>query len=423
MQSLKKLNRDSIWSLLGGGIPALCGLMAVPLLIYLLNVDEFAFVSLLLSLSLFFYVYDLGLTRSMHFYVPKRNYASASAREKLLSNALLISSVSGLIITVILLFVTKYFVNNWIKVDLSFTESAVLAMQLTVAGIIPALMMNVLKGYLEARQLFRDANLAKIISGLTLFVFPVIAFLITRSITSIGVAILVSRIASLLFYFWMTHKDIKITAISVDKSVINKIINYGFWAAISGFFATLFIYGDRFIVAGYISAAELSIYIASQDILIRYLLIPWSLSIVLVPYFATDNYAVKYLNLYKKAKNNILMMTVIFCVVTLPTAYFIIPHFIDDALILTTQKVVVILIFGVVFAAFSQLPLLYLYAKDKAKLISFIFIGEGVVYIIIAPFIFSMYGVFGAAVLWSMRLFVELILLSYFSSKLIKNAI
>lgn len=419
----KKLNKDSIWSLLGGGVPALFGLLSVPIFIHLLTIDEFAFVSLLLSLTLFFYVYDLGLMRSMHFYVPKNNYANYNARVSLLTNTLLISIVSSLIITTALLMTTKTLVADWIKVDSSFSDSAVLAMKLTVVGITPALMINVLKGYLEARQLFRDANLAKIFSGVTLFIFPLTVFIMTSSIASVGGALLLSRVTSLFFYIWVTQKDTNLMVFIVDKTIIKNIISYSFWAAISGFFATLFIYGDRFIVAGYISAAELSVYIASQDVLIRYLLLPWSLSIVLVPYFATDTYVTKYSKLYKKTKNKIILMTVIFCMVSIPITYFLIPYYIGDELIYSTQKVLLILIFGVVFAAFSQLPLLYLYAKNKAKLISFIFIGEGLAYIAFSPFIFSNYGVLGAALLWTMRLFVELILLSYYSNKIIKNGL
>jgi O-antigen/teichoic acid export membrane protein len=41
----QNFNRDVVWSLLGGGIPALAGLLAIPLLVRLLSVDQFALFS------------------------------------------------------------------------------------------------------------------------------------------------------------------------------------------------------------------------------------------------------------------------------------------------------------------------------------------------------------------------------------------
>jgi hypothetical protein len=84
----KNFNRDVVWSLLGGGIPALAGLIAIPLLVRLLSVDQFALVSLLLSLNLFFFVYDVGLTRTMHFFAPQKAYLSLNGAASLLTSCL-----------------------------------------------------------------------------------------------------------------------------------------------------------------------------------------------------------------------------------------------------------------------------------------------------------------------------------------------
>ncbi len=99
----------------------------------------------------------------------------------------------------------------------------------------------------------------------------------------------------------------------------------------------------------------------------------------------------------------------------------VIPIWLKPELVDLTQTLSAILMIGVVFAAFAQLPLIALYAKGKAKLLSMMFLSEGLLYLISAPWVFKYFGVTGAACVWSSRLCIEYILLRYFSSKVLKG--
>ncbi|MCK9607879.1 MAG: oligosaccharide flippase family protein [Methylomonas sp.] len=414
-------SRNALWSLLGGGVPALAGLLAIPLLVHLLNVEQFALVSLLLSFNLFFFVYDVGLTRTMHFLAPKKVYLSLEGAGRLVTSCLFVGLLIGLVLTLFFSWISPLIVLNWLNVDVSMRQEAILAFQLTAISITPALLINVLKGNLEGRQLFRSANICKIISGVSLFIFPVFAAFYSDKLFVIALAIVISRILSFLVYVKFTFSKFSLKHIRMHWEDGRKIIRYTFWAGISGFFATLFIYGDRFIVAGYIDTTSLAIYITSQDVLIRYLLIPWSIAIVLAPFFASENLDVNaFSRAYSTAIKQISILTLAFVCATIILLFIAVPLWLNADLVNITRQLSGILMIGVVFAAFSQLPLIYLYAKGQAKLLSTIFIGEGLLYLLIAPFIFDEFGVIGAACVWSVRLFLELILLSYFSHRLLR---
>ncbi|WP_158307413.1 oligosaccharide flippase family protein [Methylomonas methanica] len=415
------VNANTLWSLFGGGVPALAGLAAIPLLVHLLNVERFALVSLLLSFNLFFFVYDVGLTRTMHFMAPKKVYLTMEGAGRLVTSCLFVGLLIGLVLTLFFSWVSPLLVLNWLNVDTSMRQEAIPAFQITSVGIMPALLINVLKGNLEGRQLFRSANICKIISGVSLFIFPVIAACYSDKLFVIAWAILISRVLSFLVYVKLTFSRFSLAHIRMHWGDSRKIIRYTFWAGISGFFATLFIYGDRFIVAGYIDTTSLAIYITSQDVLIRYLLVPWSIAIVLAPFFASENLdAIAFTKAYSTAIINISILTLGFVCVAISLLFFAVPIWLNADLVSITRQLGSILMIGVVFAAFSQLPLIYLYAKGQAKLLSAIFIGEGFLYLLIAPFIFDEFGVIGAACVWSVRLFLELMLLSYFSHRLLR---
>ncbi len=416
------LTANTLWSLFGGGIPALAGLVAIPLLVHLLSVERFALVSLLLSFNLFFFVYDVGLTRTMHFLAPKKVYLTPEGAGRLVTSCLFVGLLIGLVLTLFFSWISPLLVLNWLNVDASMRQEAIPAFQITSVGITPALLINVLKGNLEGRQLFRSANICKIISGVSLFIFPVIAAFYSDKLFVIAWAIFISRVLSFLVYLKLAFSKFSLTHIRMHWGDSREIIRYTFWAGISGFFATLFIYGDRFIVAGYIDTTSLAIYITSQDVLIRYLLVPWSIAIVLAPFFASENLdTTAFAKAYSTAIVNISILTLGFVCVAIGLLFFAVPVWLNVDLVSMTRLLGGILMAGVVFAAFSQLPLIYLYAKGQAKLLSAIFIGEGLLYLLIAPFIFDEFGVIGAACVWSVRLFLELILLSYFSHRLLRQ--
>ncbi len=406
---------------MGGGIPALAGLLAIPILIHLLEVNLFALTSLLISFNLFFFVYDVGLARAMHFFASKNAYLSLEGAGSLITSCLLVGFLIGLVLIPTFIFLSPVLVNNWLNIEVTLKAEAILSFQLTAIGILPALLINAMKGNLEGRQLFRAANMAKMFSGVTLFSFPVIAAYFSNSLVSIAGAIVLSRVFSLLVYSRYALWVFDFRYLKLRKELVWKIVNYAFWAAVSGFFATLFVYGDRFIVAGYIDAPALAVYIACQDVLIRYLLIPWSIALVLAPYFASEKVdGSSFKKAYALAIRNISLLTVCFVITTLIILVVVVPIWLATDLVKLTQQLTAILMVGVVFAAFAQLPLIFLYAQGRAKLLSLILFGEGLLYLLIAPAVFATFGVIGAAFVWSSRLLLELLLLSYFSHRLLK---
>lgn len=412
---------NTIWSIAGGGIPAIVALGSIPALIKLLGIDLFALVSLVLSLNLFFFVYDFGLTRSMHFFSPKSEYQLQDKFGQLLGSSILLALLIASAVTLIIVLISPLFSNGWLKLTDEKAHEVTLAFQFAALGIIPALISNVLKGFFEGKMQFKTANMAKMFSGFSLFFTPVVVAMFTSSLVIISISIMLTRYMSLLLYGYFLHRLVNVRSIRLSKHILNKVVVYAFWAAISGFFATLFIYGDRFIVSGYINASELSVYIASQDVLIRYLLIPWSIAIVLAPYFSDDNNKLKQVKIvYLKALKNSVFLTMVFVIFTVILVVFVLPRWIDTNLIPFTQQLNFILITGIVFAALSQLPLIFLYAQGKAKLLTFIFIFEGIGYLILAPIIFEIFGVIGAAYVWSARLLIEFTLLNYFSQRLLR---
>jgi len=417
------LNRHSLWSLAGGAIPALAALISIPLMISILGFDLFAIVSLIISITIFFYVYDLGMSRTMTYLISKTEPEDSTSNDDLIGSALISASILGLGLTVIMYVLVPYFAKYWMNINHQLLDEATSAFQISALGILPGVISNTFKGILEGESKFKEANICKMISGASIFIAPMIVLAFeSKSLVVISTAIVFTRYLSLFIFSKYTLRLSTLKNVNVSFNQFRDIWKYGVWAAVSGLISTSFVYGDRFLVAGYLNAEELSAYIASQDIFIRYLLIPWSMAIVLMPVFSANNIAKnKILELYRTQQKRVTLISFVILLIALILVFFLASFFSNPAVPQNIVYVAAIQIVGIFFCALSQLPLIYLYGKGMPKLITCIYLVELVIYILIAPIVFSNFGLIGACLIWSGRLVIEYLLLRYFAERLIRE--
>lgn len=416
------LNRHSLWSLAGGAIPAVAALVSIPFMISILGFDLFAIVSLIISITIFFYVYDLGMSRTMTYLISKTEPDNSVTNDELIGSALISASILGLVVTVVVFVLVPYFAKYWMNINHSLLDEAISAFQISALGILPSVIANTTKGILEGKSKFREANICKMISGASIFIAPIIVIILeSKSLVYISVAIVFTRYIALFIYCLYTTRLPSLLRVSVNVNHFRSIWKYGVWAALSGLISTTFVYGDRFLVAGYLNAEDLSAYIASQDVLIRYLLIPWSMAIVFMPIFSANNMAkIEMLALYRTQQKRVAIISFGVLLIALFLVFFLTSFVNHSAVPESVIYVAPIQIVGIFFCAMSQLPLIYLYGKGMPILITKIYLAELFIYILIAPIIFSNFGVIGACLVWSGRLVIEYLLLRYFAERLIR---
>ncbi|WP_417541605.1 oligosaccharide flippase family protein [Methylophaga thalassica] len=419
MKFLDFFSKNSWWSILGGILPACAAVICLPLLALLHGAEVFSYVSLLCSVFLFLIVYDFGLSRSLHHFIP--SLESEKDISEYLKSSMLIGVLLGLVAMATVYILSEPFIRGWLKPSEKILGELITSFKIIALGLIPSILISVYRGALEGKGEFRIANLAKMVSGCSLFFFPLLVYPISPSVLAVAFALVASRFFSFYIYFLLSERYLPTIFGFGVISRIKNIINYSLYAAVAGFISSGFIFLDRFFVAGYISTSELSVYILSQDIMSRYLLLPWSLAIVLVPLMAksdkTEEQSQACTSWYKKVS----LLNLFYLLVLLLFTFFIAPVFTIDAIDKSAIIIVLVLAIGVMAAAYSQLPLVSLFAKGKVKLLMFVFLFESFVYVLIAPYVFDVYGVVGASFTWSIRLVFEALLLRSMLNRYIRN--
>jgi len=413
------LKKNTLWSIAGGGAPALSALISIPILVLYLGYEQFAIVSLLLSLTIFFYIYDFGVGRSMTYLLPQQRYRESASSNHLLFSAIYLAIVIGGLISAIAYFAASLFVTGWLRVSPEIEMTTINAFQILSIGILPSILGTILRGALEGFSEFKKANIGKIFSGASIFLAPALLVIAGHTnFESISMAILLTRIAALLLFIYLLLQVISLKFVRLSLTDTRCIFEYSKWAALGGFISTMFVYGDRFIVSRYLDSESLSVYIFSQDILIRFLLIPWAMAMVLMPIFAANQLSKEaFLGLYENQSMKVRNYSFLIAVSLILTVYYLLKIPTDVAVSEHVFDVVLIQTIGVFFCAMSQLPLIYLYAKGKPKAVSFIYLSEAALYIMIAPWVFSSFGLTGACLVWAGRQIIEYLLLQIYAKR------
>lgn len=416
------LKKHTWWSIAGGGLPALAALTSVLILIKYLGYELFAIVSLLISLTIFFYIYDFGVGRSMTYLLPQQRYREWASSNHLLFSAIYLASVIGGLISVIAYFASPVFVTAWLQISPELEITTINAFQILSIGILPSILGTMLRGALEGFSEFKKANIGKMFSGASIFLAPALLVLAGSSnLESISMAILLTRIAALLLFVYLLLQVISLKFVKLSLTDTQCIFEYSKWAALGGFISTMFVYGDRFIVSRYLDSEGLAIYILSQDILIRFLLIPWAMAMVLMPIFAANELSKEaFVSLYEKQSKRVRNYSFLIAVTLILVVYYLLKIPTDMAVSEHAFYVVLIQSVGVFFCAMSQLPLVYLYAKGRPKTVSFIYLSEAAIYIMIAPWFFSTFGLTGACLVWAGRHVIEYALLQFYAKRTIR---
>jgi O-antigen/teichoic acid export membrane protein len=358
----------------------------------------------------------------MTFLISKIAQDNIKPEDELIGTALISAFLLGLFVTAIVYIFVPYYAKNWMMIDRKLLNEVVLAFQVSALGILPGVLSNTLKGILEGKSKFKESNICKIFSGASVFIAPMIVITFeSKNLVHISAAIVLTRYLSLILYAIYTTRLSSLIFIKLRREHLKSIWNYGLWAALSGLISTSFVYGDRFLVAGYLSSQDLSVYIASQDVLIRYLLIPWSMAIVLMPTFSADNISkIKVLELYRHQQKRVALIS-FFILLLVPSLTLYIARVVNHTTIpANVEFVVAIQVVGIFFCAMSQLPLIYLYGKGMPRLITNIYLFELLIYILMAPIIFRCFGIIGACFVWSGRLVIEYFLLRHYAERLIR---
>lgn len=408
------LKRNTVWNILGAGVPFLLGVVTIPYLIRNVGVESFGILTLVWTMIGYFSIFDFGLGRALTQQVAsRRGYETEENLSSLIKTGLLFILGTGLLGGLILAVLANPLGLKWLNVSNGLQENTVQALLIASLGIPMTTLTAGFKGILEAYEDFKTANLLRLLLGLANFGFPVLSVIFFGpSLSMMVVSLIIVRFVVLIAHWVIVQNKLPTGWLRTkfDKEKMNGLLAFGSWMTLSNIVSPLMVVADRFIISSVIGASLVAYYTVPADFLIRILIIPGALATALFPrltsMMAKDSAGAK--EVYKKSLKLTTLFMLPICLVISIFSYWGLTFWLGHDFAINSWKITSILSLGLLMNGVAQVPFAAVQAAGEAKVTAFLHLGEFVIYLPLLFVFLHYFGLIGAAIVWVMRVAADL---------------
>ncbi|MDP2880795.1 MAG: flippase [Azonexus sp.] len=417
------LRRNTIWNMVGTGLPLLAGVAFIPFILKQLGGEAFGVVALIWALIGYFGLFDMGVGRALTFEISKLLADGQDAKVSgALKAGLLVTIVTGVVGAIVMLLIAPLLAHSWLKISPEWQSDTQLAFQIAALGVLPTTVTSGLRGALEGFGRFAESNVIRLFFGLSMFALPALSVsLHGNTLWCIALYLVGARlIVVMLSLIQLRYHLFNSTGSLAIKSQIGALFSYGFWVTVSGVIGPLMIYGDRFFVAGVVGAEQLQYYAIPQEGLQRLLIIPVALCGALLP-ILTPLRGGALVDIYKINQRRIAFTMLAACMIAAALAYPVLSLWLTPDFAQKALPVVLILAVGIWLNSIAQLPYTVLHALGKPRLTAMFHLVELAFYFVVLYWLATVFGLLGAATAWLLRVLLDLMLLHFAVNRYFKK--
>lgn len=417
------LRRNTAWNLAGNGLPFLLGVVTIPYLLKHIGVEAFGILTLIWGLIGYFSLFDFGLGRALTQQVASR-LVSGDRKNilHLVKSGLLFTAGTGVLGGLLLFILAQPLATAWLNVSGPLQMETMQSLFISALGIPLTTIATGLRGVLEAYEDFKVVNFIRIGLGAASFGLPALCVLfIGPSLVWIVVSLVVTRLVVLLAHIVLVNQKL------VDPwwksrsktSDVKNLLSFGVWMTVTNIIGPLMVTADRFVISATLGAAAVAYYTVPFEALIRVLIIPTAVSVSLFPrlaaQFATDIRKAQALY-YRSIKIVALVLTPI-CLAIAVGSYWGLTVWLGVAFAKNSWLIVSVMSLGIFFNGIAYIPFSTVQATGNAKRTALLHILELTFYVPLLFFSLRLWGIVGAAIVWTMRVGVDLICLMILAEK------
>ena len=389
-------------------IPGLLGLWSLKPLLELLGTETFTLLS-------FFWVYtshlgffDLGISRNLGIELPKLPNSEKSKLVNLSVRKGLEYSILGIVVVALLLFVIPIF-NPQFSLLSQFRVFAVLLVWVPLAVI-----QMIMRGVFEASESFVSAAVFRAYNQSVLFLVPwVMAYWGHHDIFQMVVVITVARALSLLpAMYWLMRQY----GLAVIKKIENKAVvihRNNQWITLSNVSGIVNGSLDRFVLLSLLGAQAIGAYVFAQDFGIRILVLSSSFALVLLPFFSRNDSKLQNHIWVKRGIGLILLSHIALGLILFFGQTYLKQGFTNMPLAQDVVDFFWIFLLGITANGIGHILLSALHSHRELKRPALWHVISAVLYIPLLYWVVQVFGLTGAAVLWSVRSVIDTMVLYF----------
>ena len=416
MPSRSTLLRGASWNVVGLGAPLLVALAAIPPTIAGLGVERFGALALAWMVLGYFGLFDLGLGRAATQLVAQRD---AGGRRgdlgSLLGTAFGLSLLLGLLGGLALGLPARLLATRVLPVPVSLEGEMVAAIRWLGLALPFVVSTALLRGVLEARQLFGLVNAVRVPLGVFTFAAPLLVLPFSRSLGAVVAVLVGGRMAG-----WVAHLILCLRAapdlrqgLAFERAQVKPLLALGGWMTVSNVVGPVMVYLDRLLIGSRVSLAAVTFYATPWELVTKLLIVPSAVAQVLFPALtgaltADPARAQRLFGHGLRALGLVLFPPTLVVVALAPELLhlWLGPSFANES-----ATVMRLLAVGVFLNGLAQVPFAMVQSAGRADLTGRLHLIELPLYVALLVGLLQWGGLPGAALAWTLRAGIDAVIL------------
>jgi len=411
--SSRRIAANAMVNAAGFLLLALVMFFTYPHLLSALGAERMGVFLLLITIIGYFSIFDLGINRAMVRFLAK--YEAEGEKDKLRStfvNGMMMLFTLGVIATLVMFFLAPLIVTN---AEESIVQEAGDAIRISSFSMILLLLNAGLRALLESRQQFITINLIMLpASSLNYLLSYLIAFW-GGDLRLIAIYLLCGRLVVLLIFYTVIREDGDKNMFAAPVNIFGslEIVRYGGWFTVTRLLSSAFLYLDRFVLGISVSLAAITYYATPFELSLKLLVLAQTFILVLFPAYSAleKSNPRRYQQLrITSMKVGVLIKACTSAGVVIIAAPFL-SWWISPEFAVASAPVMQILALGFFCNYAANFPAATLQACDRVDLLAWINLAELPFYILALYLCIDSWGIYGAAIAWSMRAALDMVAL------------
>ena len=411
------LSKNVLWIFLGSGLPLVVGLFTIPIVMGALGLAAFGILTLIWTAIGYFGLFDFGLGRALTQKIAAQRAHGKTVSGAWLKRGLWVLLIPGILGAIAMHGASIYYVDNVLHLDAAMAKDAKQAFVCAAWAIPLVTVGSGLRGILEGFESFEKASLLRGILGTLNFALPLFLVLYDdHGLLHLVWSLVLARCFVVLLNLWWLRSALRMNVSGEvqEDSSMKSLLNFGVWMTVSNLVGPFMVAADRFMVASFVGTSVLAYYTVPQDVVLRLLLIPAAVATAWFPRIALTNAAESYSDLRKLLRKGLQFTGWIMgplCLLLMLGSKPLLEIWLNTQFANEAWQVAVVLLVGIFVNAMAHIPLAALQATGQVKQTAILHVLELIFYIPLLCYVLPLWGIMGAAIVWSMRCLIDFLCL------------
>ncbi|MHB8412425.1 MAG: flippase [Candidatus Acidiferrales bacterium] len=410
------LARNTIWNLIGGGVPMLVAIVCIPILIKGLGKDRFGILALAWVIIGYAGFFDLGVGRALTQFVAKKLGAGEDRDvPPLVWTSLFLMLLLGILGGVVVILISPWLVHHALHIPAALQRETLHSFYLLGVSLPIVITTAGLRGFLEAHQRFDLVNALRIPLNAFVFAGPLLVLPFSHSLFPVVAVLVGGRVIG-----WVAHLLLCLRVmpgllrrIAWHRATVGPLLSFGGWLTVTNIVSPLMVALDRFLIGALLSVTAVAYYATPFEVVTRLLLIPGAVVGVMFPAFSAsfvqDRNRTAFL--YGRSVKYVLLALFPMILLILVFAESGLKLWLGADFAQHSTRVLQWLAVGVFINGLALIPYSLLQGVGRPDLTAKLHMAELPAYLLALWWLIHAYGIDGAAMAWTARVFVDALLL------------